>query len=78
MVVGALAPGQTRGAGADSDAGPSEHIRKENVKLRRGMNHLGALAAERRRVSKALTAAGALDDSGLFGSGRLIWPISVH
>jgi murein DD-endopeptidase MepM/ murein hydrolase activator NlpD len=44
------------------------------VRLRRELKHLRALEAERRRVSRALAAAGLTD--GLVGSGRLIWPLS--
>jgi murein DD-endopeptidase MepM/ murein hydrolase activator NlpD len=45
------------------------------VRLRKELAHLRALQAERRRVSRALmrgTTAGGL----LFGTGRLVWPIS--
>ncbi len=75
-VVQALTPGQAPDAGTESDAGPPEHIKKENVRLRRELKHLKALEAERRRVSQALAAAGVLDGGTLVGSGRLIWPIN--
>jgi murein DD-endopeptidase MepM/ murein hydrolase activator NlpD len=76
IIVHALAPGEAPDRKTKSDAGPPEHIRKENVRLRRELEHLKALAAERRRVSHALNAAGGLADGGLAGSGRLIWPIN--
>jgi murein DD-endopeptidase MepM/ murein hydrolase activator NlpD len=75
VVVEAQLPGQTPETQAGSQSGPPEHIRRENVRLRRELAHLRALQAERRRVSQALEAAG-LDGSLLTGSGRLIWPIS--
>jgi murein DD-endopeptidase MepM/ murein hydrolase activator NlpD len=72
-VVEALAPGQAPTSGTRSDAGPPEHIRKENVRLRQELAHLKALEAERRRVARALNAAGV--SGGLVGSGRLSWPL---
>ena len=72
-VVEALAPGQAPASGTDSEAGPPEHIRKENVRLRQELAHLKALEAERRRVARALNAAGL--GGGLVGSGRLNWPL---
>lgn len=76
VVVQALAPGQVPDARAGSEARPPEHIRRENVRLRRELRHLRALEAERRRVARALAAAGVFDGGALVGSGRLIWPIS--
>jgi hypothetical protein len=76
VVVEALPPGGAPDVDVRSDGGPPEHIRRENVKLRRELAHLRALEAERRRVSQALSAAGAIDGSLLVGSGRLIWPIT--
>lgn len=75
VVVEALAPGQAPSAGERSPAGPPERIRRENAKLRRELRHLRALEAERRRVARALAAAGIIDSGALAGSGRLIWPI---
>ena len=46
------------------------------MKLRRELAHLRALQAERRRVSQALNAAGAIGGGVLTGSGRLSWPIT--
>jgi murein DD-endopeptidase MepM/ murein hydrolase activator NlpD len=76
VVVQALPPGAAPNADVGSEGGPPEHIRRENVKLRRELAHLRALEAERRRVSQVLNAAGAIDGSLLVGSGRLIWPIT--
>jgi murein DD-endopeptidase MepM/ murein hydrolase activator NlpD len=76
VVVETLPPGAAPDADVGSDGGPPEHIRRENVKLRRELAHLRALEAERRRVSQALSAAGTIDGSLLVGSGRLIWPIT--
>jgi len=75
VVVEALSPGAVPDTQQHSDRRPPEHIRRENVRLRRELAHLKALQAERRRVAQALEAAG-LDGSLLTGSGRLIWPIS--
>jgi murein DD-endopeptidase MepM/ murein hydrolase activator NlpD len=74
VVVHALAPGQAPEPAARRDAEPPAHIARENVRLRRELEHLRALEAERRRVSRALAAGGVTD--GLVGSGRLIWPLS--
>jgi murein DD-endopeptidase MepM/ murein hydrolase activator NlpD len=76
VVVEAVAPGQTPSARGRSEARPPKHIRVENAKLRRELAHLRALEAERRRVSRALAAAGIVDGAALVGSGRLIWPIT--
>jgi murein DD-endopeptidase MepM/ murein hydrolase activator NlpD len=76
VVVQALAPGQTPEPAAGREAGPPAHIARENMKLRRELKHLRALEAERRRVSRALAAAGVTYGTGLDGSGRLIWPLS--
>jgi murein DD-endopeptidase MepM/ murein hydrolase activator NlpD len=76
VVVEAVAPGAAPDAEMDSREGPPKHILRENVRLRRELAHLRALEAERRRVSQALNAAGAIDGGLLLGSGRLIWPIT--
>jgi murein DD-endopeptidase MepM/ murein hydrolase activator NlpD len=76
VVVEALPPGGAPDVAVRADGGPPEHIRRANVKLRRELAHLRALEAERRRVSQALNAAGAIDGSLLVGSGRLTWPIT--
>lgn len=76
VVVQALAPGQTPRTRASSESEPPAHIRRENVELRRELRHLRALEAERRRISRALAAAGIIDGGALVGSGRLIWPLT--
>jgi murein DD-endopeptidase MepM/ murein hydrolase activator NlpD len=76
VVVEAVAPDAVPDAEIDSGDRPPEHILRENVRLRRELAHLRALEAERRRVSQALNAAGAIDRGVLLGSGRLIWPIT--
>jgi murein DD-endopeptidase MepM/ murein hydrolase activator NlpD len=76
VVVEAVAPGAVPDAKLDSGGGPPEHIRRENVRLRRELAHLRALEVERRRVSEALSAAGVIEGGALLGSGRLIWPIT--
>jgi murein DD-endopeptidase MepM/ murein hydrolase activator NlpD len=76
VVVEARAPGEAQGARARSEDGPPEHILRENAKLRRELKHLRALEAERRRVSRALAAAGIIDGGALVGSGRLSWPLT--
>lgn len=74
-VVRALAPGQAlEGGGPASEEKPPERIRRQNVRLRRELEHLRALERERRRIARALAAAGVT--GGLFGSGRLAWPLA--
>jgi murein DD-endopeptidase MepM/ murein hydrolase activator NlpD len=73
-VVQALAPGQAPEGRSESEAGPPAHILRENVRLRRELDHLKALEAERRRVARALNAAGL--SGGILGSGRLSWPLA--
>jgi murein DD-endopeptidase MepM/ murein hydrolase activator NlpD len=75
VVVDVLPPGQEPHRQGDVERGPPRHIAKENVRLRRELAHLRALQAERQRVSQTLTSAGT-GGALLFGSGRLIWPIS--
>jgi murein DD-endopeptidase MepM/ murein hydrolase activator NlpD len=75
MVVQAVGPGERPQPAVGLESGPPDHIRRENVKLRRELDHLRALEAERRRVSEALQAAGSLDGGPLAGSGRLTWPL---
>ena len=76
VVVEALAPGELPRSAAPTTAGPPERILRENAKLRRELRHLRALEAERRRVARALAAAGIVDTGALVGSGRLVWPIT--
>lgn len=74
-MVEALAPGHAAGSAATSENEPPEHIRRENVRLRRALEDLRAIEAERRRVSQALTAAGVPDGGLVLGSGHLTWPL---
>ena len=76
VVVEARAPGEVQGSRARSEDRPPDRILRENAKLRRELKHLRALEAERRRVSRALAAAGIIDGGALVGSGRLSWPIT--
>ena len=73
-VVQALAPGQVPASRTGSDDEPPEHILKENLRLRRELDHLKALEAERRRVARVLNAAGL--SGGILGSGQLSWPLA--
>jgi murein DD-endopeptidase MepM/ murein hydrolase activator NlpD len=57
--------------------GPPRHILEENARLRRELDHLEALEAARRRVSRALAGAGAIYDGPLrLGAGGLAWPVA--
>jgi murein DD-endopeptidase MepM/ murein hydrolase activator NlpD len=57
--------------------GPPRHILEENAKLRRELEHLEALQAARRRVSRALAGAGPIYDGPLrLGAGGLAWPVA--
>jgi len=75
VVVEALRPGAGAVPEPRSEDGPPEHIRRQNVRLRRELAHLKAIQAESRRVARELRAAG-LDTSLLVGSGQLIWPVN--
>lgn len=75
VVVRALAPGELPSASGRAEDRPPARILRENVRLRRELQHLRALEAERRRVAKALAAAGIVDGGALVGSGRLVWPL---
>ena len=56
---------------------PPRRILEENKKLRRELDHLKTLEAERRRVSGALARAAATYDSPLqLGRGGLAWPVN--
>ena len=76
-VVQVVPPGgsaQTRDSGEEE---PPERIQRENAKLRRELDHLKALEAERRRVSRRLIRAGAIYDGPVhLGPGGLAWPVS--
>ena len=75
-VVQAVPPGgsaQQREAGEEE---PPERIQKENAKLRGELEHLKALEAERRKVSRRLLRAGAVYDGPVrLGPGGLAWPV---
>ena len=75
-VVQVVPPGgspQEREAGAEE---PPERIQRENAQLRRELDHLKALEAERKRVSRALINAGAVYDGPVrLGPGGLAWPV---
>ena len=59
-----------------SDRAP-KRVLKENARIRQELDHLKALAAERGRVSLALSNAGASYDGPLrLGAGGLAWPVS--
>ena len=56
---------------------PPDRIKRENAKLRRELDHLKALEAERRRVSRTLINAGAVYDGPVrLGAGGLAWPVN--
>jgi murein DD-endopeptidase MepM/ murein hydrolase activator NlpD len=74
-VVQLVSPGG-RVERASDDEEPPRHILEENARLRRELKHLEALEAARRRVSRALAAAGAIYDGPLrLGAGGLAWPV---
>lgn len=65
-----------RDQGTRGDEAP-KHVLKENARIRQELGHLKALAAERGRVSLALSNAGASFDGPLrLGAGGLAWPVS--
>jgi murein DD-endopeptidase MepM/ murein hydrolase activator NlpD len=75
-VVQLVSPGG-RVERASDDEEPPRHILEENAMLRRELKHLKALEAARRRVSRALAAAGAIYDGPLrLGAGGLAWPVA--
>ncbi len=75
-VVQAVPPGsspQTRDSGEEE---PPERIQRENADLRKQLDHLKALEAERRRVSRRLLSAAATYDGPVrLGPGGLAWPV---
>ena len=75
-VVQVVPPGgspQQRDTGGEE---PPARIQKENANLRRELDHLKALEAERKRVSRALIRAGAVYDGPVrLGPGGLAWPV---
>ena len=56
---------------------PPRRILEENKRLRRELDHLKTLEAERRRVSRTLAQAAAIYDGPLqMGRGGLAWPVN--
>jgi murein DD-endopeptidase MepM/ murein hydrolase activator NlpD len=56
---------------------PPRRLLEENAKLRRELDHLKALEAARRRVSRILAEATAVYDGPLrLGPGGLAWPVN--
>jgi murein DD-endopeptidase MepM/ murein hydrolase activator NlpD len=73
QIVGAGAPVEES---ADSE-GPPPRVLRENARIRQQLDHLRALAAERRGVSRTLASAAASYDAPLrLGAGGLAWPIT--
>ena len=76
-VVQVVPPGGTPQARDSAEEEPPERIQRENAKLRRELDHLKALEAERRRVSRRLIRAAAVYDAPVrLGPGGLAWPVS--
>jgi murein DD-endopeptidase MepM/ murein hydrolase activator NlpD len=76
-VVQVVPPGGSAQERNTGDEEPPERIQKENAKLRRELDHLKALEAERRRVSRTLIHAGAVYDGPVrLGPGGLAWPVN--
>ncbi|HEX2232392.1 MAG TPA: M23 family metallopeptidase, partial [Thermoleophilaceae bacterium] len=76
VVVEAVPPGGRRGDRSDDSDEPPARILRENAKLRRELDHLKALEAERRRVSRRLRRALAQFGGTLpVGTGGLLWPV---
>lgn len=75
-IVQVVPPG---GSAQQRNAGPEEpprRIQREDSELRRQLDHLKALEAERRRVSRTLVSAGAAYDGPVrLGPGGLAWPV---
>jgi len=55
---------------------PPRRILEENARLRRELDHLRTLAAERQRVAGVLQAAAIYDAPLQLGAGGLAWPVS--
>lgn len=65
--------------GGSAQAGPTderERVLAENEGLRRQVDHLEALEAERARVSRLLARADVYDSPLVIGAGGLAWPVS--
>jgi murein DD-endopeptidase MepM/ murein hydrolase activator NlpD len=81
VVVQALPPGGRAdggsGGGRAASEEPPERILRENAKLRRELDHLKALEAERRRVARQLEVALArYGGPPRLGAGGLLWPVN--
>ena len=75
--VGPPRPESRRAAPSDEDDKPPQRILDENRRLRRELDHLKTLEAERRRVSGTLALAAADFDGPLrLGRGGLAWPVN--
>ena len=65
---------QEKGDGGED---PPRRILEENARLRDEVDHLKALEAARKRVSRTLASAGAVYDGPLrLGRGGLAWPVN--
>ena len=70
-------PKPARAAPSNEDEKPPQRILDENRALRRELDHLKTLEAERRRVSGTLALAAATFDGPLrLGGGGLAWPVN--
>jgi murein DD-endopeptidase MepM/ murein hydrolase activator NlpD len=77
VVVQAVPPGGSAGRGVGASDEPPARILRENARLRKELDHLEALEAERRRVSRQLQRALAQYGGTLpVGSGGLVWPVA--
>ncbi len=66
---------EEQAAGEGTEA-PPRRVLEENAKLRGQLDHLKALEAERRRVSRTLVNSGATYDGPVrLGPGGLAWPV---
>ena len=75
-VVQVVPPGSSATRRDDGGEEPPERIKRENAELRRELDHLKALEAERKRVSRTLMRAGAVYDGPVrLGPGGLAWPV---
>ena len=75
-VVQVLPPGGRPQEGSDGSEDPPRRVLEDNEKLRRELEHLKELEAERRRVSRTLAKAGAIYDGPVrLGAGGLAWPV---
>jgi len=72
---GGLAEDENPGRGRGGEA-PPQRVIEQNAELRDQLDHLKALEAERRRVSRTLVNTGATYDGPVrLGPGGLAWPV---